>query len=127
VKEVASSGGATTSSLPGGSLSAMNFDKTEWEIMYPLFIESGLVAPLSAAMIEAGVVLYFVLCILIPMVCLYWLQEMFVLTSSDLGLLGTLFLLKRFVFRFCEILSPKSFGGVHFYIELLAFLRLRFF
>jgi hypothetical protein len=27
----------------GGSLSASDFDKSEWEIMYPLFIEEGLV------------------------------------------------------------------------------------
>jgi hypothetical protein len=27
----------------GGSLSAADFDKSEWEMMYPLFIEEGLV------------------------------------------------------------------------------------
>jgi hypothetical protein len=27
----------------GSSLSAANFDKLEWEIMYPLFVEEGLV------------------------------------------------------------------------------------
>jgi hypothetical protein len=27
----------------GGSLSATNFDKSEWEIMYPLFVEEGLI------------------------------------------------------------------------------------
>jgi hypothetical protein len=27
----------------GGSLSAANFHKSEWEIMYPLFVEDGLV------------------------------------------------------------------------------------
>jgi hypothetical protein len=27
----------------GGLLSTANFDKSEWEIMYPLFIEEGLV------------------------------------------------------------------------------------
>jgi hypothetical protein len=27
----------------GGSLSAADFDKSEWEIMYPLFVEDGLV------------------------------------------------------------------------------------
>jgi hypothetical protein len=26
-----------------GSLSAIDFDKSEWEIMYPLFVEEGLV------------------------------------------------------------------------------------
>jgi hypothetical protein len=29
----------------GGSLSAIGFDKSEWEIMYPLFVEEGLVGP----------------------------------------------------------------------------------
>jgi hypothetical protein len=32
-----------TPTLRGGSLSASDFDKSEWEIMYPLFIEEGLV------------------------------------------------------------------------------------
>jgi hypothetical protein len=27
----------------GGSLSATDFDRTKWEIMYPLFVEEGLV------------------------------------------------------------------------------------
>jgi hypothetical protein len=34
-----------TSSLLSDSLSAADFDKFEWEVMYPLFVESGLVAP----------------------------------------------------------------------------------
>jgi hypothetical protein len=29
----------------GGSLSAADFNKSEWEIMYPLFVEEGLVDP----------------------------------------------------------------------------------
>jgi hypothetical protein len=29
----------------GGSLSAADFDRSEWEIMYPLFVEEGLVDP----------------------------------------------------------------------------------
>jgi hypothetical protein len=29
----------------GGSLSAGDFDKSEWDIMYPLFVEEGLVGP----------------------------------------------------------------------------------
>jgi hypothetical protein len=29
----------------GGSLSASDFDKSKWEIMYPLFVEEGLVGP----------------------------------------------------------------------------------
>jgi hypothetical protein len=29
----------------GGSLSTADFDKSEWEIMYPLFIEEGIVDP----------------------------------------------------------------------------------
>jgi hypothetical protein len=29
----------------GGSLSAANFDKSEWEIMYPRFVVEGLVGP----------------------------------------------------------------------------------
>jgi hypothetical protein len=29
----------------GGSLSAANFDKSEWEIMYPLFVEERLLGP----------------------------------------------------------------------------------
>jgi hypothetical protein len=31
--------------LCGGSLSAADFDWSEWEIMYPLFLEEGLVDP----------------------------------------------------------------------------------
>jgi hypothetical protein len=31
--------------LRGGSLCATDFDKSEWEIMYPLFVEEGLVDP----------------------------------------------------------------------------------
>jgi hypothetical protein len=31
--------------LRGGSLSTTNFDKSEWEIMYLLFVEEGLVGP----------------------------------------------------------------------------------
>jgi hypothetical protein len=27
----------------GGSLCAANFDRSEWEIMYPLFVEEGLI------------------------------------------------------------------------------------
>jgi hypothetical protein len=27
----------------GGSLSTTDFDKSEWEIMYPLFVEEGLI------------------------------------------------------------------------------------
>jgi hypothetical protein len=34
-----------TPSLPGDSLSVVDFDKSELEIMYPHFVESGLVAP----------------------------------------------------------------------------------
>jgi hypothetical protein len=30
--------------LSGGSLSAADFDRLEWKIMYPLFVEEGLVA-----------------------------------------------------------------------------------
>jgi hypothetical protein len=29
----------------GGSLSAADFDRSEWEIMYPLFVEGGLINP----------------------------------------------------------------------------------
>jgi hypothetical protein len=29
----------------GGSLFAADFDKSEWEIMYPLFVKEGLVVP----------------------------------------------------------------------------------
>jgi hypothetical protein len=29
----------------GGSLSTTDFVKSEWEIMYPLFVEEGLVGP----------------------------------------------------------------------------------
>jgi hypothetical protein len=29
----------------GGSISATDFDRSEWEIMYPLFMEEGLVDP----------------------------------------------------------------------------------
>jgi hypothetical protein len=29
----------------GGSFSATDFDKSKWEIMYPLFVEEGLTAP----------------------------------------------------------------------------------
>jgi hypothetical protein len=47
VKEATSGSGATTFSLAGDSLSAAGFDKTECEIMYPPFVESGLVAPLE--------------------------------------------------------------------------------
>jgi hypothetical protein len=32
-----------------GSLSATDFDKSEWEIMYPLFVEEGLVGPSECA------------------------------------------------------------------------------
>jgi hypothetical protein len=38
----------TTQTVPipcGGSLSAVDFDRSEWEIMYPLFVEEGLVDP----------------------------------------------------------------------------------
>jgi hypothetical protein len=28
-----------------GSLSTADFDKSEWEIMYPLFVEEGLIGP----------------------------------------------------------------------------------
>jgi hypothetical protein len=31
--------------LCGGSLSAADFDNSKWEIMYPLFVEEGLVDP----------------------------------------------------------------------------------
>jgi hypothetical protein len=31
--------------LRGGSLSTADFDKSEWEIIYPLFVEEGLVDP----------------------------------------------------------------------------------
>jgi hypothetical protein len=34
-----------TPTLRGGSLSVADFDKSEWEIMYPLFVEEGLVGP----------------------------------------------------------------------------------
>jgi hypothetical protein len=37
--------GTTTSSLPGALPSAEGFDRSEWEIMYPLIVKSGLVAP----------------------------------------------------------------------------------
>jgi hypothetical protein len=37
---------ALAASIPhGGSLSAADFDTSEWEIMYPLFVEVGLVDP----------------------------------------------------------------------------------
>jgi hypothetical protein len=29
----------------GGSLSTADFDKSEWEIMYPLFVKEGIVDP----------------------------------------------------------------------------------
>jgi hypothetical protein len=29
----------------GGSLSVVNFDKSKWEIIYPLFVEEGLIDP----------------------------------------------------------------------------------
>jgi hypothetical protein len=29
----------------GGSISTTDFDRSEWEIMYPLFLEEGLVIP----------------------------------------------------------------------------------
>jgi hypothetical protein len=32
-------------SLRGGPLSAINFDYSEWEIMYPRFVEEGLIDP----------------------------------------------------------------------------------
>jgi hypothetical protein len=44
LKKTAARGCAVTPSLAGSSLSAMDFDKSEWEIMYPRFVESGLVA-----------------------------------------------------------------------------------
>jgi hypothetical protein len=31
--------------LCGGLLSTTDFDKSEWEIVYPLFVEEGLVSP----------------------------------------------------------------------------------
>jgi hypothetical protein len=34
--------------LRGGSLSAADFDKSKWEIMYPLFVEEGLVGPFES-------------------------------------------------------------------------------
>jgi hypothetical protein len=38
-------GGSTAGPLqPRGSLSLVDFDRSEWEIMYPCFIESELVA-----------------------------------------------------------------------------------
>jgi hypothetical protein len=38
--------GALAMPIPrGGSLSAADFDRYEWEIMYPLFVEEGLVDP----------------------------------------------------------------------------------
>jgi hypothetical protein len=37
---------ALAASIPhGGSLSAADFDTSEWEILYPLFVEEGLVDP----------------------------------------------------------------------------------
>jgi hypothetical protein len=30
---------------PGGSLSVANFSRSEWEIMYPLFVKEGLINP----------------------------------------------------------------------------------
>jgi hypothetical protein len=44
LKKTAAEGSVVTPSLPGSSLSAVDFDKSEWEIMYALFVESGLVA-----------------------------------------------------------------------------------
>jgi hypothetical protein len=44
-KKTTAGGSAVTSSLLSDSLSAADFDKFEWEVMYPLFVESGLVAP----------------------------------------------------------------------------------
>jgi hypothetical protein len=29
----------------GGSISAIDFEKSKWDIMYPLFVEEGLVGP----------------------------------------------------------------------------------
>jgi hypothetical protein len=31
--------------LRGGSISAADFDRSEWEIKYPLFVEEGLIDP----------------------------------------------------------------------------------
>jgi hypothetical protein len=36
-------GALVTPTSHDGSLSTANFDKFEWEIMYPLFVEDGLV------------------------------------------------------------------------------------
>jgi hypothetical protein len=45
LKKISTRGYATTPSLPGDSLSVADFDKSEWEILYPRFVESRLVAP----------------------------------------------------------------------------------
>jgi hypothetical protein len=37
--------GSTEAPLCGGPLSAFDFDPSEWEIMYPRFVEEGLVDP----------------------------------------------------------------------------------
>jgi hypothetical protein len=37
--------GSTEAPLRGGPLSAFDFDPFEWEIMYPRFVEEGLVDP----------------------------------------------------------------------------------
>jgi hypothetical protein len=44
-KKFAAGDNATVPSLRGGPLSAADFDKAEWEIMYPHFVEEGLVDP----------------------------------------------------------------------------------
>jgi hypothetical protein len=44
LKKMSARGSAAMPSLPCDSLSAVNFDKSKWEIMYPHFVESGLIA-----------------------------------------------------------------------------------
>jgi hypothetical protein len=43
----------------GGSLSTADFDKSEWKIMYPLFIEEGLIGPSECVNKKTPDVLYF--------------------------------------------------------------------
>jgi hypothetical protein len=45
VKMIVTGGNAAASSLGGDPLSVVDFDQSEWEIMYPCFVESGLVDP----------------------------------------------------------------------------------
>jgi hypothetical protein len=49
VKKTATECALAAPSPRGGQLSAVDFDQSEWQIMYPCFIEEGLIDPCNRA------------------------------------------------------------------------------